>query len=189
MKYATIVADPPWPMPTSGKWTGQGGNWAAYNGGLTELPYDTLTVDQIADLPVAELIATEGYVFLWTTNRFIEEAFRVVRAWTLRPRQVLVWCKPPMGQGMGGMFTTNVEFVVVAQRIGKSNAHGKRTNGLRIDTSWFQWPRAGHSQKPEAFLDLVEQVSPGPYLELFARRQRLGWDTWGNEALEHVEIG
>ena len=45
-----------------------------------------------------------------------------------------------------------------------------------------------HSSKPEAFLDLVEQVSPGPYLELFARRQRLGWDTWGNEALEHVSL-
>lgn len=58
----------------------------------------------------------------------------------------------------------------------------------RVDTRWFQWPRGAHSAKPEAFLDLVEQVSPGPYLELFARRQRLGWDTWGNEALEHVEM-
>lgn len=58
----------------------------------------------------------------------------------------------------------------------------------RHHSSWFQWPRGAHSQKPEAFLDLVEQVSPGPYLELFARRQRLGWDTWGNEALNHVEI-
>jgi N6-adenosine-specific RNA methylase IME4 len=46
-----------------------------------------------------------------------------------------------------------------------------------------------HSAKPEAFYDLVESVSPGPYLELFARRQRLGWDTWGNEALEHVDLG
>jgi N6-adenosine-specific RNA methylase IME4 len=58
----------------------------------------------------------------------------------------------------------------------------------RWDTTWFQWPRGKHSAKPEAFLDLVEQTSPGPYLEMFARRQRLGWDTWGNEALEHVEI-
>lgn len=47
---------------------------------------------------------------------------------------------------------------------------------------------APYSQKPEAFLDLVEQVSPSPYLELFARRQRLGWDTWGDEALSHVEL-
>jgi N6-adenosine-specific RNA methylase IME4 len=60
----------------------------------------------------------------------------------------------------------------------------------RLDTSWFHWtrPHNNHSAKPEAFLDLVEQVSPGPYLELFARRQRLGWDTWGDEALEHVAL-
>ena len=45
-----------------------------------------------------------------------------------------------------------------------------------------------HSRKPDAFMDLVEQVSPGPYLELFARRQRLGWDTYGNEALPHVQL-
>lgn len=55
-------------------------------------------------------------------------------------------------------------------------------------TRWFEWPRGEHSAKPEAFLDLVEQVSPGPYLEMFARRQRLGWDTWGDEALQHVNL-
>lgn len=66
---------------------------------------------------------------------------------------------------------------------------GEATAIGRGVTRWFQWPRRKHSEKPEAFLDLVEQVSPGPYLELFARRQRLGWDTWGNEALNHVEMG
>jgi N6-adenosine-specific RNA methylase IME4 len=49
-------------------------------------------------------------------------------------------------------------------------------------------PKMAHSQKPEAFLDLIERVSPGPYLELFARRNRLGWDTWGDQALQHVEV-
>jgi N6-adenosine-specific RNA methylase IME4 len=53
---------------------------------------------------------------------------------------------------------------------------------------WYRWPRSEHSAKPEAFLDLVEQVSPEPRLELFARRQRLGWDTWGDEALQHVQL-
>jgi N6-adenosine-specific RNA methylase IME4 len=51
------------------------------------------------------------------------------------------------------------------------------------NTTWFQWPRGAHSAKPEAFLDLVEQVSPGPYLEMFARRARFGWDYWGDESL------
>lgn len=66
---------------------------------------------------------------------------------------------------------------------------GKNPPLSRTPGRWFTWRRGRHGQKPEAFLDLVESVSPGPYLELFARRNRLGWDTWGNEALEHVEVG
>lgn len=46
-------------------------------------------------------------------------------------------------------------------------------------STWFNWPRGRHSQKPPAFLDVVESVSPGPYVELFARAPRLGWDAWG----------
>jgi N6-adenosine-specific RNA methylase IME4 len=48
-----------------------------------------------------------------------------------------------------------------------------------VETTWFQWPRGPHSQKPAAALDVVERVSPGPYVELFARAPRLGWDSWG----------
>jgi len=70
-------------------------------------------------------------------------------------------------------------------RVDDLNARGVQS---RAPGRWYEWPRGKHSAKPEAFLDLVEQVSPGPYLELFARRQRLGWDTWGNEALCHVEL-
>lgn len=53
---------------------------------------------------------------------------------------------------------------------------------------WYQWPRGEHSAKPEAFLDLVEQVSPGPYLELFARRARFGWDYWGDQSLGTADM-
>lgn len=58
----------------------------------------------------------------------------------------------------------------------------------RCPTTWWLWPRGRHSEKPEAFLDLVERISPGPYLELFARRDRLGWDTWGDESLGTAEL-
>jgi N6-adenosine-specific RNA methylase IME4 len=67
-------------------------------------------------------------------------------------------------------------------------AAAEREANSRCDTRWWEWPRGAHSAKPEAFQDVVESVSPGPYLELFARRQRLGWATWGNEALNHVEL-
>lgn len=68
------------------------------------------------------------------------------------------------------------------------NAAKGRTEIVRAPSSWFQWPRGKHSEKPEAFFDVVEQVSPGPYLELFARRRRLGWSAWGNEVDSDVEM-
>lgn len=77
---------------------------------------------------------------------------------------------------------STTEFVLFCRR-------GSLKASQRIDRQWFEWPRGEHSAKPEAFLDMVEAVSPAPRLELFARRNRLGWDTWGNEALEHVELG
>ena len=107
----------------------------------------------------------------------------IAEAWGFRFCQILVWAKTPMGIGPGGAFAQNAEFVPFCRK-------GSPGQKKRVDSVWFNWPRMGaaHSRKPEAFLDLVEQVSPGPYLELFARRQRLGWDTWGDEALNHVEL-
>lgn len=63
-----------------------------------------------------------------------------------------------------------------------------RNDDERCDTRWFQWPRGKHSEKPEASIDLFERMSPGPYLEMFARRARMGWDYWGNEALQTVDL-
>jgi N6-adenosine-specific RNA methylase IME4 len=182
-RYRTIVADPPWPYDEG--WPG----WGLSCAERLALPYPSMALAEIRALPVASLIEPEGYLFLWTTNRYLEDAFAIVRHWTFRPRQTLVWCKPSRGEGPGGMFATTTEFVVVAQRIGaRSNARGRRTNGVRVDTSWWEWPRQEHSRKPDAFLDLVERVSPGPYLELFARRARFGWDYWGDESFGTAEM-
>lgn len=179
-RYRTIVADPPWPY--EGGFNGFGNRRG--------LPYLPMTLDGIRSLPVADMLEREGYVFLWTTNRHLEGGFSVVRAWDCTPRQTLTWCKQPTGaKGLGGMFVTTTEFVIVGQKIREgTNAHGARTNGYRSDTSWFVWPRGQHSEKPEAFLDLVEQVSPGPCLEMFARRARFGWDYWGDESLGTAEM-
>jgi N6-adenosine-specific RNA methylase IME4 len=150
-----------------------------------------MTVDEIASMPVRRLSqgdkwhvggAKDGsHLYLWTTTRFLEPAFTVARAWGFPVSAVLVWCKARRGFNVGGTWPSNVEFCLYGRR-GSPPATG------RADSRWFEWPRGEHSAKPEAFYDLVESLSPGPYLELFARRQRLGWDTWGNEALEHVEL-
>lgn len=145
------------------------------------LSYPTLDVSKIAALPVAELAEANAHLYLWTTQRYLWDAREIVRGWAFEPSTVLTWCKPPTGFSLGGTFGKASEFVVFARR-------GKLTAKTRTNRDWWEWSRGEHSAKPEAFLDLVESVSPGPYLEMFARRNRLGWDTWGNEALEHVEL-
>lgn len=171
-KYHTVVADPPWDLGAV--------NTGFVTTSVVKLPYPTLTLDQIADLPVAQLAARTSHLYLWTVTAVLRHSFEIVEAWGFRPKNVLVWCKPGLGAGM--RFRQTCEYVLFATR-------GDSVPIVRHDVgTWHLWPRGAHSQKPEAFLDLVESVSPGPYLEMFARRNRLGWDTWGNEALEHVEV-
>jgi N6-adenosine-specific RNA methylase IME4 len=181
MKYRTIVADPPWHYAGFGM--GRVPEGAVNDGRKTPLPYPTMTVGEIAALPVGDMADPDAHLYLWTTNKYLPEAFRVVTAWGFRYSTPLIWCKKPIGSVLGGAFTPSAEFVLFCRR-------GKLAH-TRAAKQWFEWPRQGqgrHSKKPEAFLDLVESVSPGPYLELFARRNRLGWDTWGNESLEMLQL-
>jgi N6-adenosine-specific RNA methylase IME4 len=161
--YATIVADPPWhydkvnpDSPATG-----------YRG--AGLGYSSMSLDEIKALPVGDL-ATDARCFLWVTNRYLHDGPDVLRSWGFVPQdRVLVWCKPPRG-------TTPIttEFVLIGRR-------GRPPRMPWHHTTWFQWPRrGGHSSKPDAFLDLVESWCPGPYVELFARAPRLGWDSWGH---------
>jgi N6-adenosine-specific RNA methylase IME4 len=174
VRYRTIVADPPWDVKRPGGWS--------VNADNRPQPYPTMTVADIKALPVADLADDSAWLFVWTVNAFVEDAYAVVRAWGFRPVTLLTWCKTPHGIGPGSAFATTSEFIIFARRGTKGLGRLRLT-----DTSWFTWPRRGQSVKPEAFYDLVEAF-PAPRLEMFARRQRLGWDTWGNEALEHVEV-
>lgn len=174
VRYRTIVADPPWSV-------GRGPEWAS-NGPSRPLTYPTMDVDAIASLPVQTLADASAHLYLWTINAYMEDAYDIARLWGFRPSTVLVWAKRPNGIGLGGTYSLTTEYVLFCRR-------GVLPAKQRVASTWFEWSRGPHSAKPEAFLDMVETVSPGPYLELFARRQRLGWDTWGNEALNHVDLG
>jgi N6-adenosine-specific RNA methylase IME4 len=178
VKYRTIVADPPWHYDRtgisfkdadSGEFTGTG------------LPYGTMTVADIAALPVSEWAEPDAHLYLWTTQRYLWSAHEIARAWGFVPGKVLVWCKAPTGFSMGGRYGNACEFIVFAQR-------GTVPIEQRVPRDWWEWPRTAHSAKPEAFLDLVEQVSPAPRLEMFARRARFGWDYWGDESLGTAEM-
>ena len=186
VKYRTIVADPPWPMKDSGPRTApQCGNWekgANTTGKRSLIPYRRMSLEEIAALPVQQLAEREAHLYLWTVNAHLEQSYTIARGWGFRPSTLLTWSKPAMGLGMGGTFVNTTEFVLFCRR-------GSLLAKRRIDTTCFTWSRPyigrggpTHSAKPEHFIDMVEQVSPGPYVELFARRHRLGWDVWGNES-------
>jgi N6-adenosine-specific RNA methylase IME4 len=167
--YRTIVADPPWPIERTP------GGYARSNGakGNAPMPYPTMTIADIAALPVSVLAEKNAHLYLWTVQSHLADSFDTAKQWGFRVSSVLVWCKQ-RGGFVGGTFFPNVEFVLFCRR-------GTLPSKTKINGQWFTWPRGEHSAKPEAFQDIVEQVSPGPYLELFARRARLGWDVWGNE--------
>ena len=175
--FRTIVADPPWKY---GKW-GKGSSKARYADKAfnveADMPYITMTVDEIASLHVTGVAAQDCDLYLWTTQKYLPEAFKVMEAWGFKYCQTLTWCKTPMGTGQGGLFCPTTEFLLLGRK-------GRMPQGkLRVDTTWWNWPRAWktHSRKPEAAQNIIETVSDAPRLEMFARRPRDGWTVWGNE--------
>ena len=179
LKFKTIVADPPWAYKTRMSGTLIPGATDTPAMKTAPMPYPTMNVDKIAALPVRDFSEDDSHLYLWTTQSFLRDAYSVLDAWGFRQGAILVWSKPP--KGVCGTYVCSVEFCIFGRR--GNLQHKRRQLG-----TCYQWPRSSHSTKPEAFLDMVESVSPGPYLELFARTQRLGWATWGSEALCHVEL-
>ncbi len=170
--YATIVADPPWPSMHQR---------STYHRGKPERHYKTMTVEDIAALQVSDLAAPSAHLWIWGVNRTLGATYEVAEAWGFTPMSLLTWCKP--GPGMGYYLRNNTEHAVFATR-GKPMVPDEA-----LISSWYRWPRRRHSEKPDEFFGLVEQISPGPYLELFARRRRPGWDVWGNEVDSNLTLG
>jgi N6-adenosine-specific RNA methylase IME4 len=172
-RYRTIVADPPWDVMGGPPWGG---------GSSKPLPYPTMSVEEIAALPVRQMADRCAHLYLWTINAYVEETYEIARLWGFKPSTLLTWTKPITGGGLGGTYRLSTEWCLFARR-------GVLTAREQIGQSHFDWPRQrSHSQKPEAFLDMVERVSPGPYLEMFARRARFGWDYYGDESLGTAEL-
>lgn len=180
MKYGTIVADPPWEMARGSDYGWREGR---RSGERIKLDYETLSTDAIAALPVVEMAEDDAHVFVWTTHRHLEATFGIVRAWGFSPSCTLTWCKAPHGWGPGGVFQSTTEFCIYGRRGRPEPAKHA------VERQWWEWPRGQHSAKPDAFLDMVEANFPGPYLEMFARRARFGWEYWGDQSLGTAAIG
>jgi N6-adenosine-specific RNA methylase IME4 len=145
-----------------------------------------LSLDDLYALPVRDLAARNAHLYLWTTNAFIVEAHTLARAWGFKPKTILTWVKvhqddrARVSVGTGYYYRGATEHIVFAVR-GSLPLQTKEA----LPTAYL-WPRIGqHSAKPPAFGDLVEKASPGPYLELFCRQPRIGWDSWGR-GYEHL---
>jgi N6-adenosine-specific RNA methylase IME4 len=130
-----------------------------------------MSIEQICRLPVKDRAKPKSHLWLWTTNSFLREAFDVIDAWGFQYKSAMVWAKPQMG--LGNYVRVCHEFLLIAST---GNLVGRMTN----QRSWIEHDRLKHSQKPEVFRQVIEEISPGPYLELFARSKIDGWDSWGN---------
>lgn len=163
--YATIVADPPWSYRQS----------SGVQGAVDD-EFSTLTDDDVAALPVVDLATPDAHLYLWVTTPKLYDSpnpAEIAAAWGFTYKTMITWVKGER-VGLGWYYRVDTEHCLFAVR-GSAPIPGP------VRESNVLWsPRGRHSTKPQAFGDLVEKVSPGPYVELFARQPRLGWDHWGH---------
>ena len=133
-----------------------------------------MSVQEICNEPVKDLVTENAHLHLWTTNAFLCEAFEVIRAWGFRYKSCLIWIKPQLG--MGNYWRVSHEYLLLGIR-------GSLPFNDRRIRSWQLARRTIHSRKPYLFRGLIEQVSPGPYLELYGREElpNSGWTVYGNQ--------
>lgn len=164
-RFATIYADPPWPYNNQATRAATGNH------------YPTMTVEEICTEPVAQLCEDNAHLHLWATNGFLREAFDVMAAWGFEFKSCFVWVKPQIG--IGNYWRVAHEFLLFGLR-------GSCPFMDRSQRSWTECERTEHSRKPPIIRELVEKVSPGPYLEMYGRNEppHAGWTVYGNQVLE-----
>lgn len=183
MKYRTIVADPPWPMIGDCDFRSRPlAPRAGIRGRDGFAPYELQTLDWIRALPVVEIADDDAHLFLWVPAGLNREGdgAKTARAWGFKVVSEIVWRKRAFG--LGKFPRPQHEITLICRR-------GSLPFDANNEGSVQDWgPRRRHSEKPDRSFDLWEKVSPGPYIELFARRQRLGWDSWGRECRCDVDL-
>lgn len=160
-KFRVLYADPPWAYDNSG--------FSA----SAEQHYPTMTADKIAELPIWDLCEEDAVLFLWATSPLLPEALMVMKAWGFTYKASIVWDKQ-RAPGLGWWLKTRHEFLLIGARTDTPHPKVKHDSIVSIAAS-------EHSAKPERFAALIEEMYDGPYIELFARGARSGWEAWGNE--------
>jgi N6-adenosine-specific RNA methylase IME4 len=184
--FNSLVVDPPWQYRNRDDTT-----WPAdlitdgsrrQHKVASHRQYGSMSLADLYALPVGEWAADRAHLYLWTTNQMMCEAHDLARGWGFEPKTILTWGKVQddgqPSRKMGYWYRSATEHIVFAVR-----GQLRLVNPDPAPSTLMLHRRLPHSVKPEAFYDMVERYSPGPYLEVFSRRARLGWSTWGDEAL------
>ena len=179
-RFSTVLADPPW------RFTNRTGKMAPEHRRLSR--YGTMTLDDIAGLPVAKIAAPTAHLYLWGPNALLPDGLPVMRDWGFEYKANIVWHKVRKdggsdGRGVGFYFRNVTELILFGVR-------GKNARTLdpgRTQVNYLGTRKREHSRKPDEQYALIESCSPGPFLEMFARGARPGWEVWGNQADDAYE--
>ena len=176
-KFTTILADPPW------QFTNRTGKMAPEHKRLNR--YATLPQSEICAIPVQSIADNPAHLYLWVPNAMLPQGLEVMRAWGFDYKSNIIWHKVrkdggPDGRGVGFYFRNTTEIILFGIR-GKMRTLAPGRKQVNIIRSQKQ----EHSRKPDELYKIIEACSPGPYLELFARGTRPGWQGWGNQADEY----
>lgn len=143
--------------------------------------YRTMTLEEICELPVSDVTAQNAHLYLWVPNALLQDGLTVMKSWGFTYKCNLVWYKTrkdggPDGRGVGFYFRNVTELLLFGVRGSmRTLPPGRRMVNI------VPVQKREHSRKPDEFYDVIEQCSPGPHLELFARHHRVGWQQWGDE--------
>lgn len=179
-KYKTIYADPPW------QFQNRTGKVAPEHKRLAR--YETMNLEDIKALPVSSLSAEKSHLYLWVPNALLPEGLEVMKAWGFEYKTNIIWEKVrhdgmPDGRGVGFYFRNVTEILL----FGIKGDKNRTLDPARSQVNLIRSIKREHSRKPDEIVPLIESCSPGPYLELFARGKRSGWDMWGDQAEDSYE--
>ena len=163
-KYRVIYADPPWKY----------GDQLTEDYGSVKFHYPAMTIAELCALPVREMSESDAVLFLWVTSPLLFECAPIIEAWGFKYKTSFVWDK--MKHNMGHYNSVRHEFLLVCTR--GSCVPDER----KLHDSVQSIERTTHSTKPEKFREIIEEIYPhGKRLELFARKETVGWDVFGNQ--------
>jgi N6-adenosine-specific RNA methylase IME4 len=174
-KFKTILADPPW------QFQNKTGKVAPEHRRLSR--YGTMTLDEIKLLPVSQVSDETSHLYMWVPNALLPEGIEVLRAWGFKYKSNIIWHKIRKdggsdGRGVGFYFRNVTEMILFGVR-------GKNARTLppgRTQVNYLATRKREHSRKPDEQYEIIQNCSPGPYLEMFARGTRAGWAIWGDQA-------